>query len=168
MIKSPHNTLIICFLSLLSSIYSCNNITSKSEDSIASSFHAIIVKDIDLSIDWYSKALSYSLVDSTHTRSRGLKQANLANQTGRLELIEMESINNSIDSCESNLNLEPGFFKIGYTTKNLDSLLQRLDRSGVAVKGNIVTDPISLERMIVIKDPDGNRIQIFESSSNSN
>ncbi|NNE26468.1 MAG: VOC family protein [Saprospiraceae bacterium] len=132
---------------------------------LQSSFHAIIVKNMDASMSWYNKALSFELLDSTHVPSRGLIQANLENETGRLELIELASVNNSIDSCNSNSNLEPGFFKVGFMVHNIDSLMNHFDQAGIDIKGNIVTDPISLNRMIVIKDPDGNRLQFFEINS---
>lgn len=127
-------------------------------------FSAIIVNDIERSIHWYSNIFEFSVLNTVNSKERGLKQANLKLENIRIELIELAS---SI-SPESLLKNYPkktkikGFFKFGFSVAEFDKWVDFLKRSKVAFHGNIVKDNASGKKMLIIKDPDGNRIQLFE------
>jgi hypothetical protein len=55
-----------------------------------------------------------------------------------------------------------GFFKIGFMVDRFYDWIKYLEEAKVEFHGKIVEDPLLNKRMIIIKDPDGNYIQIFE------
>lgn len=55
-----------------------------------------------------------------------------------------------------------GFFKFGLQVAQFDDWMTHLEKAGVTFHGRVVNDPVSGKRTVLIKDPDGNRIQFFE------
>lgn len=55
-----------------------------------------------------------------------------------------------------------GIFKIGFSVTDFNSWMTHFENSKVNFRGSAVEDPNSGKRMIILLDPDGNRIQIFE------
>ena len=127
-------------------------------------FTAIIVQDMDISIDWYTSVLGFDVLNNMASAERGFKQANLTNGSVLLELIELKS---AVSSTELLADYPPktrmtGFFKFGFAVSNFDDWIDHLIQKEVDFYGDVVEDPISGKRMVIITDPDGNRIQIFE------
>ena len=50
----------------------------------------------------------------------------------------------------------------GFSVQNFDSRVKQLTSNGVVFQGKVVTDSKTLNRMVIVLDPDGNRIQLFE------
>ena len=125
-------------------------------------FTAIIVKDIQNSITWYENNFGFTVVNQTTIAERGLKQANLEFLGNRLELIELST---SVDITEggSKRILAQGIFKIGFTVSNFETWEDRFLDLNLITENDVVTDPITAKKMFIVKDPDGNRIQIFEN-----
>ena len=46
---------------------------------------------------------------------------------------------------------------------DFDTWVARLKATGVEFQGDVVIDKTSGKKMLVVKDPDGNRIQLFEA-----
>ncbi|TJY36055.1 VOC family protein [Pontimicrobium aquaticum] len=150
---------ILLFLFLTCNLYACN---SQSETlDLSSGFAAFVVKDINSSIDWYSSKLNFKLVNQTHLEERGIKQANLKLGNTKIELIESKS---SINPTQSNTKkgLILGIFKVGFITSSFDNWSKHLIELEMITEKDIVINPIDNKRMLIIKDPDGNRIQLFE------
>ncbi len=127
-------------------------------------FTAVIVEDLAISSKWYQDVLDFKLVNSTANQERGFKQANLANGYAWLELLEIKNsvANATTKSTFGDKARINGYFKIGFRVNTFENWLQRLTKLGVSYSGNVVTDPNTGKKMIIILDPDGNRIQIFE------
>lgn len=128
-------------------------------------FFAVLVKDIDRSISWYSKMLGFQVVDQLASEERGFKQANLKRAGVALELIESKSLifPEDILGSYSRETRIAGFFKFGLKISDFDNWIIFLTQSHVEFSGNVVTDRLSGKKMVIIKDPDGNRIQLFEN-----
>ncbi len=132
------------------------------------SFFAIIVTKLDSSIWWYQKNFSFKLISRYESPNEGFRQANLQNGAARIELIELQK---SVipDTVLANLptgSRLTGFFKIGFNVNRLDHWQQQLQKTGANLFGSIVKDPNSGQRMLIVRDPDGNRIQLFEKDGN--
>lgn len=131
------------------------------------SFIALIVSDIDSSLNWYISNLGFEQLNRVEFEDRGFKQANLKRGPFHIELIEL---NSAIHPAEV-LKDKPrrtrlgGIFKFGFQVAQFDNWITHLNSVGVIKNQNVVTDPISEKRMIIVNDPDGNRIQIFDSGS---
>jgi len=127
-------------------------------------FSALIVEDIDRSIEWYQNTLGLELLNKTENADFAFKQANLKRDAILLELIELGSAL-SPEEVIPNFNAKTkiqGIFKIGFSVANFDQWMDHLKKLEVDFQGNVVNDPNSGKKMIIIKDPDGNRIQFFE------
>ena len=127
-------------------------------------FSAIMVSDMDQSLHWYTSIMGFQVLDKKEFEERGLKMANLKRGNMLIELIE---VRNSIKPVEILADKEKGsqivgFFKLGFQVDKFDQWLHFLSELEVDFHGTVVRDPISEKRMVIIKDPDGNRIQIFE------
>lgn len=127
-------------------------------------FSAIIVKDIDESVLWYTEILKYQLVDNKEYPKMGFKQANLKNATGTLELLEIDAAYDPAEIIPNygHKSKTLGLFKLGFKVANFDQWIEHLTQSKVEFHGSVVKNVASGTRMFIIKDPDGNRIQFFE------
>lgn len=127
-------------------------------------FSAIIVENIDTSIDWYGKILGYEIINKVDMSDRGFRQANLKRGDSLLELIELSTALSPAEllSDKPARTRIKGFFKFGFTVSAFDDWMKFLTVSDVNFNGSVVEDPNSGKRMIIMLDPDGNRIQLFE------
>ena len=156
--KNPVFTIILTLLIITG--YSQNNKLPDPKPN----FVAIIVGNIDTSIKWYSGKLGFELLNRTEDEDRGFKQANIKRGSASIELIETST---SINSKEI-LDEKPrgsqirGIFKFGFYIADFDHWINHLSELEVDFHGRVVQDQSTGRKMIIIKDPDGNRIQLFE------
>jgi len=127
-------------------------------------FTALIVQNIDSSIYWYKDVLGFEVLNKLESEERGFKQANLSRGNTLIELIEIQA---AVSPEEVIPYYSPktriiGFFKTGFLVSDFDRWMAHLTRLKVHFHGEVVADNISGKKMIIVKDPDGNRIQIFE------
>lgn len=127
-------------------------------------FSAIIVSDIDESIEWYSSILNVELKNKTENAKNNIKQANLRNSNLWIELIELPS-EMLMENKATKKSYGLGLFKFGIQIENMDSFISSVNLIDPSQEINIVQDPISQTRNLILKDPDGNRIQVFEDKS---
>ncbi|MFY0601146.1 MAG: VOC family protein [Cyclobacteriaceae bacterium] len=133
-------------------------------DDLEAYFSAMIVSDIDSSISWYSNALGFEVINKVEFKERGFKQSNLKKGKILIELIELDnavSPKDAIPDYSSKTRLI-GFFKTGFLVSNFDKWMIHLESQNIKFHGQIVTDEKTGKKMAIVKDPDGNRIQIFE------
>ena len=127
-------------------------------------FSAIIVQDIDSAIAWYSKKLGFELVNRVDMPKRGFSQANLKRQGALIELIQTNKTLNPKDLLAGKPKKTKigGFFKLGFQVADFDVWVKWLKKVKVNFYGSVVKDPVSGKRTVLLLDPDGNRIQLFE------
>lgn len=155
----------LCSLALSFSILAQTN----SDANIKPYFTAIIVSDISNSIDWYTQNLGLEVKNQIENEARGFKQANLGKEGMAIELIELNSAvapQELMEDSPKGTKLT-GFFKVGFSISQFDDTIERLKDSGVTFHGDVVKDPVSSQKMVVLKDPDGNRIQLFEAQNDT-
>ena len=127
-------------------------------------FSAVIVRNIDSSVTWYSKVLGLQLRNRTDAPERGFRQANLFKDDLLIELIQADSslsANKIIEKHPPKTRIR-GFAKFGLSVKNIDELFSKLKEQNIKFTGRMVTDPISNKKTFLINDPDDNLIQFFE------
>lgn len=120
-------------------------------------FMAFIVSDIDSSIAWYQEVFGLEQLNYVSNEERGFKQANLSRGNMLIELIELDRAD-TLDSTK----LFEGIFKVGIIVDELDRWVDHFKEEQVRLFGDVMTDPITNRRMLILFDPDGNRIQVFE------
>ena len=127
-------------------------------------FSAIIVSNIEASINWYTTNFGFKVLNKIVSKKRGFKQANLKSGSILIELIEL---NNSLSQTEilknyPNKTKIEGFFKFGFLVSEFEKWVTHLKHLKVEFYGTVVRDPVSKKKTVLILDPDGNRIQLFE------
>ena len=128
-------------------------------------FTAITVKNIDSSINWYTKVLDLKIRNRVDNDTRGFKQAILINNNIMIELVELKK---SISADSLLLTQSPGtqvlgIYKFGFTVPKIDSLFQHLTAMAITFHGKMVVDPVNNKKTFLVSDPDGNLIQFFEN-----
>jgi len=154
-------TLIISTLIWLPFLsYTQNNPTQDLE----AYFSAMIVSDFDSSINWYSNTLGFEVISRIESVERGFKQSNLKRGDVLIELVELDKALNLADIVPNYNNKMRiiGFFKLGFLVTDFEKWIDHLTNEKVDFYGSVVTDNNTGKRMVIITDPDGNRIQIFE------
>ena len=131
--------------------------------SLEAHFSAMIVSNIDTSIDWYTQVLGFEVLNFVESKERGFKQSNLKKNAIAIELIELDSAISIEDvPYYTSKTRVKGFFKTGFLVSDFNKWMRHLTNKEVNFHGSVVTDDTNGKRMVIIKDPDGNRIQIFE------
>lgn len=153
------------FLLIILLATSCQLLKAQSStDPLHGFFFALIVEEMGTSINWYQDVLGFEIQNQQEINEMGLKQANLKLGSVKLELIELVS---AIDpdeflTDENKGKRHVGIFKVGFTIPDFDKAIDHIKESPVKLNGDVVTDPVSGKKMIILLDPDGNRIQLFE------
>ena len=127
-------------------------------------FAAFIVSQMKQSKTWYQEVLGFKEINHIVNEARGVEIANLKHGEIGLELIQIKG-SLSMDSLMTDLPEEirfQGVFKFGMYISDFDEWVQHLRPFIEDLESQIVRDPITDKRMVVIRDPDGNRIQLFE------
>ena len=127
-------------------------------------FSALIVSNIENSLTWYTDNIGFEILNKKEYREAGFKQANMKRGNVLIELIELStaiSAKNVILNYDQRTRIT-GFFKIGFLISDFDKWIRHLTKLKVEFHGTVVTQHESEKRMVIIKDPDGNRIQLFE------
>ncbi len=127
-------------------------------------FSAMIVSDIEKSITWYVDVIGFEVLNKKEFPDAGFKQANLKRGNVLVELIEMDkavSVEKAIPNYNGKTRIR-GLFKIGFLISDFDEWIDHLTAKKAQFHGSVVTNAESGKRMVIFKDPDGNRIQFFE------
>ena len=128
------------------------------------SFTALIVSEMERSTQWYSSVFDLQVMSQVASEERGFRIANLQSDAFQLELIELQNAvhpQQQIPDFTTKTRVI-GFFKVGFQVADFDQWMEHLEEQNVTLNGSEVTDPQTGRRMVVITDPDGNRIQFFE------
>ena len=126
-------------------------------------FVAVIVGDIDTSIEWYSDNFGFQMLNKVENKERGFKQSNLQRGNAFIELIELDRslVPEDILSGQERGTRIQGFFKFGFELPEFDKWITFLESRNLNFYGEVMFDSITEKRMVILKDPDGNRIQLF-------
>lgn len=129
--------------------------SSKTATSDAETFFAVIVSDMPTALKWYEEVLDLEVLSNVTMADKGFKQAILENDHIHVELVQMSSATNSADEYKV------GFFTVGIAISDFDERIERLQSSGVTFGGKVMVGQTD-RRQVLILDPDGNRIHLFE------
>jgi hypothetical protein len=124
-------------------------------------FSALIVKNIDSSVNWYRSVLGLKSRFLPGT-PQGIKVAILESPQFVLEIIE----NNTWIDPKELLKGRPegtrlhGYFKTGFRVTSMDSFIEYLNKLNITIPRIYKDD--SGKRNFLIEDPDKNLVQFFE------
>jgi hypothetical protein len=124
-------------------------------------FSALIVKNIDSSVNWYQSVLSLKTRFLPNT-PQGIRVAILEAPKIALEIIENVSWLDPKELLEGKPDGTRlrGYFKIGFKVTAMDSFIDHLKKLNVSIP-RIYSDD-SGKRNFLVEDPDKNLVQFFE------
>ncbi len=127
-------------------------------------FFSLIVNNIDSAMLWYEDILGFNRVSYTESAERGFKLANLTRENIALELIALKSALNAEDVIPNfnNKTRLVGIFKFGFRVNDFNHWEKHLKANNVNIYGDVVEDPTTGKKIVIVLDPDGNRVQLFE------
>lgn len=152
------NYLVIAFLSCP---FFCS---SQNEIKVQPYFTAIMVSNVEKSVQWYSDTFGLTIRNRYDSEEGGYKQVIMHSPDMLIELVELKSK----VTAEEALKDKPkgttiiGFSKFGFTAPQFDELHKILTDKNVTFAGRTVRDGVSGKRTFLIRDPDNNLLQFFE------
>ncbi|MEQ8472659.1 MAG: VOC family protein [Marinoscillum sp.] len=116
----------------------------------------IVTRDAKALAGWYEKNLGFE----------PSKDLDLLYHENLTIILDENEDARHLDTVKKHLNIKeiPGIFKFGFVTNQFDDLVKSLKNNGVNFHGSVMYDSILDQRMLVVKDPEGNRIQLFETN----
>ncbi|NKB89301.1 MAG: SgcJ/EcaC family oxidoreductase [Acidobacteria bacterium] len=121
-------------------------------------FVAVIVEDLDTSVAWYERVFGAVEVNRFDNADRGVEVRLLSGQGLVVELLRLRDSAAVADRSH-------GLFKSGFHVDDLDAAYGWLRQHEVETVGEIFTDDALGARSVVFRDPEGNRLQLFEALS---
>ncbi len=166
----PKQIILILILAILG----CKEDTKAiQKDSFKPNLVALFVEDIDRTLKWYHEKLGFQIEKEVEEYpDYGLKIAFLELNDFHFEIIEKT---NSFKPSEITLGKDSylgGIFKIGFKTNDLENLYSQLEKFNdvefVTSIGELPENQLPINwpsKYFLIKDPDGNFIQFFDSGT---
>ncbi|MTI41860.1 VOC family protein [Fulvivirga lutimaris] len=127
-------------------------------------FMSFIVEDIDTSLKWYKGILGFDIINEMASEQGGYNIAILKRGNVLLEVMELKDAlapKKELAQVDGKLYLQ-GIFKVGFQLEDFDDWVDYLKKEEVEFHGTVVKDENLGIRTVIIKDPDGNYIQLFE------
>lgn len=152
-----NKVILVVFIIMMNTVYSQQS-TSFQVDHY---FSALIVKNIDSSVNWYQSVL-------------GLKTRLLPGMPQGIKIAILESPQIILEIIENSAWLDPkellkgkpegtelhGYFKIGFKITAMDNFIEYLKKLNISIPRIYKDD--SGKRNFLIEDPDKNLVQFFE------
>ena len=124
----------------------------------------LTVKDAQASAEWYRDRLGFEIFDRMSFVKQGVEIRFLKLRDFHLELVQRSDSFAVAERIAEDFQPSQvrGYFKLGFRVADIDRLVDDLRQQGVVLFGEIFDDERFGARMVLIKDPDGNLIQLFE------
>ncbi|MDH3733376.1 MAG: VOC family protein [Gemmatimonadota bacterium] len=128
-------------------------------------FVAVSVADLDESVEWYSDVLGLEVVREAEARDGSARVRLLSGGDVTVELIgHSDPIGIGPEHANERAFRFLGVFKSGLFVEGIEAFHETLVSREVQVDARIVEDEVLGLRTFVFRDPDGNRLQVFEGT----
>jgi len=117
-------------------------------------YFAVLVSDVDVSVDWYLKVFGLVSVGGSADENGEWRIENLRNDYLHVEIIQ--------DDRASKSKRPLGFFKVGFSVPNVVRVADRVEAAS-GERPRVIDIEQFDQRLIQIRDPDGNTIQLSSS-----
>jgi len=115
-------------------------------------YFAVLVSDANRSAQWYQAAFGLRELDRSSADDGSWQVVNLTNDQLLVEIIR--------DNRAEPVTRARGFFKVGFHVPDVDVVADAVDRAA-GERPRIIDIPNQGIRIVQIRDPDGNVIQLF-------
>lgn len=126
-------------------------------------FFALSVADIDVMASWYETMLGLERGEMNGPADGTIRQTTLANGRLFVELVQHHEAKDRSSYGIERSYLVHGIFKVGFFVQDIDRAVAELETKGASFRGGIIDLPEQGIRMILVEDPEGNIVQLFEA-----
>lgn len=116
-----------------------------------------LVADVDAAVTFYTKVLEFELIERWGPPFAMVRRGDLT------LWLSGPGSSASRPLSDGSKPSPGGWNRLVLETDNLDSLVERLVRSGARLRSEVVSGPGG--RQILVDDPSGNPVELFESKS---
>ena len=114
-------------------------------------YFAVLVADVDASVAWYRTTLGLKELDGSRADDGSWRIVNLGNDDLAVEIIR--------DDRAKDVARARGFFKVGFSVPDVREIADRVKRA-TGERPHVVDDVNHGTRILQLKDPDGNTLQL--------
>ncbi|MEM7481616.1 MAG: VOC family protein [Acidobacteriota bacterium] len=117
-------------------------------------YFAVIVENVDESVAWYQKAFGLEEVDRAEAEDKRWQIVNLKNGGLLVEIIR--------DNRATEVEKARGLFKVGFEVADVAAVADRV-KEATGEELRVIPFPAHGVRLLQLKDPEGNVIQLFSA-----
>ena len=117
-------------------------------------YFALYVKDVDRSVAWYCSAFGLARLDGSAADDGSWRIENLGNEQLNVEIIR--------DGRAQEVDRALGFRKVGFYVRDVEEVAASIERA-TGERPRVVDFEQLGQRILQLRDPDGNIIQLFSS-----
>lgn len=125
-------------------------------------FFAISAADAKVTAGWYVEAFGLEIIEESTSPDGTVGVVNIGNERVRIEIIEHPEAKNRQELGIARGYDVHGVFKVGFFVEDIEAEIARLEALGVTFRGRLVEFPSHGVRTILVNDPEGNIVQLFE------
>lgn len=123
-------------------------------------FFALSVNDIEKMESWYTGLFNLTTINRIDVPD-GSVTIRLLHRPGLMIELLKHNQAKARDDENASFNLH-GLFKVGFTISNIDDLFKDIKSRNIETVTDIITDDITNSRFFILKDPEGNLIQLWQ------
>jgi catechol 2,3-dioxygenase-like lactoylglutathione lyase family enzyme len=127
-------------------------------------FVALSVPDAPASARWYSEAFGLRVLGEIKPPDGAAHVILLKSETLLMEILQLRDARSPGEEGIQKPQLTHGIFKVGFHVPDLDAAVARLKTLEARFETGIVEDRRHRLRFVLLRDPDGNFVQLFGAS----
>jgi catechol 2,3-dioxygenase-like lactoylglutathione lyase family enzyme len=127
----------------------------------APQFVALSVPDAAASARWYQEAFGLRVLDEIKPGDGTAHVIILTSDTLLLEILQLRAARAAGQQAVQNPQLTHGVFKVGFRVPDLDAAVGKMRAMKTRFETDIVDDARHGLRFVLLRDPDGNYVQLF-------
>lgn len=148
----------------LSLLLACLGLARASETPIQPAgrqFFALSVPDVRRSASWYQRAFGVSVLHEIDTGDGAAHILILGTDALLIEVMQLRDAKSPGEKTIQDRHLTHGIVKVGLYVTDLDGAVAHLRAMGAKFDTQIVEDRKLDVRFVLVRDPDGNVVQLF-------
>lgn len=127
----------------------------------APQFVALSVPDAAASARWYKEAFGLRVLDEIKPEDGAAHVLILTSDTLLVEILQLRAAQSPGKESVESPELTYGIFKVGFHVPDLDAAVTKLRAMKARFDTDIVDDRKHSLRFVLLRDPDGNYVQLF-------
>lgn len=126
-------------------------------------FVALSVGDIDSMAAWYETMFDLEPGTVNELQDGAVRQTSLRNEHLIIELVQHDQAASRASHDIARSYFIHGIFKVGFFVEDIEHAIATLEKRGATFRGRLMEIREHGVRTILVEDPEGNTVQLFEA-----